>query len=283
MTTISFYKMQSLGNDFLVLDAVSCEHLPSTAQLQKLGHRKFGIGFDQCLVIAPPSVDTADFDYQIYNADGSEAEQCGNGTRCVARLVSHLKLSPKTALVWSSKGGIIYTTVKPDGQVETIMPTPSFDHAAVAFDASSCDGDGKLSVEEHAFAITPVSMGNPHGVIFVDDIAAAPVTTIGRCLSMHTAFQQDANIGFAQIVDNKFLRLRVYERGVGETLACGTGACAAVAAAAQQQLVSERVKVSLPGGKLWVSWAGQDAPVKLTGPAHLVFHGEIDLEALNCD
>ena len=278
---VKFYKMQSLGNDFMVLDAISYGDPLPTEKIKQWGLRNEGVGFDQLLVIAPPNRPDADFQYLIYNADGSESEQCGNGTRCVAWLVRHLGLSNKSRLTWHSKGGVIHTRLLEERNpmmIETTLPAPSLDASTVPFVANTKTNTAVLEVDNRAFKVTAVSTGNPHGVVFVDNIATVDVATIGAQLSIHSAFPNHANIGFCQVVDRSFVRLRVYERGVGETRACGTGASAAVVAAHSQSLVDTQVKVSLPGGKLRIRWSGPNQPITMSGGATLVFEGEINLK-----
>ena len=278
---VKFYKMHSLGNDFMVLDAVTHECALSTEMIKRWAQRHEGIGFDQLLIIAPPQQPDADFHYMIYNADGSEAEQCGNGTRCVAWLAQHLGLSNKPQLTWHSKGGVLQTKLlegRAPTVIETTLPVPSLAPDDVPFVASSQANTAVLQTDGKDFEITAVSTGNPHGVIFVDQIATVDVATIGAALSTHEAFPNHANIGFCQVVDRGFMRLRVYERGVGETSACGTGASAAVVAARSHDLVDPQVKVSLPGGKLRIRWSGPDQPITIAGGATLVFAGELVLK-----
>ena len=278
---VKFYKMQSLGNDFMVLDAISYGDPLPTEKIKQWGLRNEGVGFDQLLVIAPPNRPDADFQYLIYNADGSESEQCGNGTRCVAWLVRHLGLSNKSRLTWHSKGGVIHTRLLEERNpmmIETTLPAPSLDASTVPFVANTTTNTAVLEVDNRDFKVTAVSTGNPHGVVFVDNIATVDVATIGAQLSIHSAFPNHANIGFCQVVDRSFVRLRVYERGVGETRACGTGASAAVVAAHSQSLVDTQVKVSLPGGKLRIRWSGPNQPITMSGGATLVFEGEINLK-----
>ena len=278
---VKFYKMHSLGNDFMVLDAVTHECTLSTEMIKRCAQRHEGIGFDQLLMIAPPKQPDADFHYMIYNADGSEAEQCGNGTRCVAWLAQHLGLSSKPQLTWHSKGGVLQTKLlegRAPTVIETTLPVPSLAPGDVPFVASSQANTAVLQADGNDFEITAVSTGNPHGVIFVDQIATVDVATIGAALSTHEAFPNHANIGFCQVVDRGFMRLRVYERGVGETRACGTGASAAVVAARSHDLVDAQVKVSLPGGKLRIRWSGPDQPITMAGGATLVFAGELALK-----
>ena len=278
-TARTFYKMHSLGNDFLVLDCVSSPQEIDANLVRSWSDRKRGIGFDQLLVIAPPTIAHADFDYEIYNADGSPAQQCGNGTRCVAFLAHHLALSKSKHLVWNSAAGMIETTLQSSQLIETLMTVPILEHSLIPFSGNTDQLSEDISVCGQTFNVTPVSMGNPHGVIFVDTLVGLDVEQIGGELTAHEVFPERANIGFCQVVDEHFIRLRVYERGVGETQACGTGACAAVAAANLNGLVSGRVKVSLPGGKLRIHWSGEGHQVVMLGDANLVHRGEIVKES----
>lgn len=276
-----FYKMHSLGNDFMVLDAVTEGHLFDARMIRRWAHRNEGIGFDQLLIIAPPADPDADFQYLIYNADGSESEQCGNGTRCVALLAHHLGLSTKNKLRWHSKGGLIETRLLADRDpivVETDLPAPSFAPEDVPFVTSTENNIDCLHIADQEVTVTAVSTGNPHGVVQVDNVSKVDVASIGAQLSSHAAFPEQANIGFCQVVDRSFIRLRVFERGVGETRACGTGASAAVVAMRSQDLVNARVKVSLPGGKLRIHWSGPSQPITMAGGATLVYAGTLDLQ-----
>ena len=277
-TTRIFYKMHSLGNDFMVLDSVSNAQKVNPELVRSWSDRKLGIGFDQLLIIAPPTVANADFDYQIFNADGTEAQQCGNGTRCVAYLAHHLGLSKNDHLLWNSAGGMIETTLQSSQQIQTLMPAPILEHKNIPFVGKTQQLTEDITVCGQTFCVTPVSMGNPHGVIFVDSLIDLDVQKIGGEMTAHEFFPEHANIGFCQIVDEHFVRLRVYERGVGETLACGTGACAAVVAAHLNGHVSGKVKVSLPGGKLRIQWPGIGQQVVMSGDANLVYRGEIVTE-----
>jgi diaminopimelate epimerase len=271
--------MHSLGNDFMVLDCLSHPQSIDPELVRSWSDRKLGIGFDQLLVIAPPTVPNADFDYQIYNADGSRAQQCGNGTRCVAFLVNHLGLNKNPHLLWNSAGGMIETTLQNAKQIQTLMPAPILEHKDIPFEGKFEQLTEDIMVCEQTFCVTPVSMGNPHGVIFVNSLRDLDVKSLGEEMNAHDFFPEGANIGFCQVVDEQFVRLRVYERGVGETLACGTGACAAVVAAHLNGHVNGRVKVSLPGGKLHIDWPGKGRPVTMSGDSNLVHRGEIIMES----
>ncbi len=281
---LPFAKMHGLGNDFMVLDLVTQTFMPGAGQIARWADRHTGVGFDQLLIVAPPEDPDVDFRYRIFNADGSEAEQCGNGARCIARFIAHMGLSVKPDVRFQTNNGRIETRLLPDGQVEVDMGVPRLAPDDIPCDVSRADAAISLGAvtryrltdpagETHE--LIPVSMGNPHGVILVDDITTAPVAEVGARLTSHPFFPERANIGFCQVVDAGFARLRVFERGVGETRACGTGACAAVVAGRLAGLLDERVKVSLTGGKARISWQGPDAPVFMTGPGTLVYEGEI--------
>ena len=281
-----FYKMHGLGNDFMVIEAVTQSVRLDPEDIARWGDRNTGIGFDQLLLIEPPTEDDADFWYRVYNADGTSAEQCGNGTRCVAMLARHLQLSKKTTLYWQSAAGRLRTHYINAEQIETTMTVPELNLSQIPFapEAAQPAGAAASSVQQFSleaagehYTVTPVSMGNPHGVMFMDDIFNVDVDTIGARLTSHAAFPARANIGFCQIIDRQFMRLRVFERGVGETRACGSGACAAVVAARLHDLVGERVKVSLPGGKLRITWPQPGSPVTMSGAATLVFKGELHM------
>ena len=279
---IRFAKMHGLGNDFMVLDLVSQEFSVTPTQVRCWADRHTGVGFDQLLTIEAPDQPDTDFRYRIFNADGSEAEQCGNGARCVAKLVSELKLSPKQQLRFETSTGTIETRLLSPDSVEVDMGAPGFGAERVPYTSHAA-----CPQNEHAFRldagalgsfdVVPVSMGNPHGVIFVDEIAEAPVAEAGAALTSHPFFPEQANIGFCQVIDPGFVRLRVFERGVGETRACGSGACAAVVAGRLARGLAERVKVSLPGGKVRIGWPEENATVTMIGPAALVFHGTLDV------
>lgn len=288
---IEFTKMHGLGNDFVVIDAITQQVTLDQETIARLGDRHTGIGFDQLLVVETPDDPDADFRYRIYNTDGTEAEQCGNGARCFARFVRDRQLSMKRRIVLQTGSGRISCEVHSD-RVEVDMGEPVFDPAAIPFDslaATAADEGGtfEVSLDHRAggsgsgaqagvVRFVPVSMGNPHAVIFVNDVAAAPVAEIGAALQRHPCFPASVNVGFCEIVDPGFMRLRVYERGVGETLACGSGACAAVAAAHRTGRIEERIKISLPGGKLRIAWQGPGQGIRMAGPAVVVFEGRFE-------
>ena len=276
---IQFAKMHGLGNDFMVIDQVSQSVTLTPELVRSWSDRHTGVGFDQLLTIEVPSQPEFDFRYGIYNADGTRAEHCGNGARCVARLIRELNLSPKTQLRFETANGAFDTRMLDDQNVEVNMGPPRLDAQSVPFDSNHAvannDHSFRLESEFGSHELVPVSMGNPHGVIFVDEITAAPVAEVGAALTSHPFFPQQANIGFCQVVDDAFIRVRVFERGVGETLACGTGACAAAVAGRLTQRLGERSKVSLPGGKVRIAWPGENGAVTMAGPTALVFQGSI--------
>jgi diaminopimelate epimerase len=274
---LRFSKMHGLGNDFMVVDLVTQHVELEAGMIARWADRRTGVGFDQLLVVDPPSTPDADFGYRIYNADGTRAEQCGNGARCFAKFVNDNELSIKETLTLETSTGLITTTLREDGNFEVSMGVPTAEHDRIPFVGGTPGLTQKLTVDGRVVELTPISVGNPHAVIWVDNVAAAPVTTLGPALEHHAAFPERVNVNFCQIVDRAFVRVRVWERGTGETRACGTGACASVVAGRLHGLLDERVKVSLPGGKIRVTWRGEGTPVALSGPACLVYQGEIAL------
>lgn len=274
---VNFSKMHGLGNDFMVVDNVTQNSFFSNELIARLADRHFGVGFDQLLIVEPPYDPELDFHYRIFNADGSEVEQCGNGARCFARFVRLKGLTNKKHIAVSTRSGKIMLHVEQDQQVTVNMGLPELSPAKIPFRANKSELTYLLRADEQTFFCGVVSMGNPHCVIEVDDIASADVATIGPLLERHERFPKRANIGFMQIVDREHIKLRVYERGAGETLACGTGACAAAVIGMLQDKLSRKVKVNLPGGQLLIQWDGQGKPVKMTGPAEHVFDGQLNL------
>lgn len=277
MNTINFSKMHGLGNDFVMLNGITQNIDLTTEQIRFLADRHFGIGCDQLLLVEPYDGDDADFRYRIFNADGGEVEQCGNGARCFARFVREQGLSDKTTIPVMTSGGRIVLNIAADNQVTVDMGIPEFDPAKIPFISSELQTLYNVKLEQQTVELAAVSMGNPHGVIQVENVDAAPVGTLGPQLEVHPAFPKRANIGFMQIISPQHIRLRVFERGGIETLACGSGACAAVAAGRMQGLLSETVWVDLPGGRLTISWPGEQYPVMMTGPTEHVFSGTITL------
>ncbi|MFT3906540.1 MAG: diaminopimelate epimerase [Steroidobacteraceae bacterium] len=275
---MNFIKMHGLGNDFIVLDAPADQPLPGAAQWRALADRHTGVGFDQALVLQTPRRDGTAVFYRIFNADGSEVEQCGNGARCVARLIStRLNGSAMGRFTMDSPGGLIEAEVLADGRVSVNMGVPDFTPAALPFRAPAQAQLYARTLGAEPVEFGAVSMGNPHAVLRVTDTAVADVARIGAALQQHSDFPRSVNVGFMQIVDPAHIRLRVYERGVGETLACGTGACAAVAVGRSQGLLGSDVQVQLPGGSLELHWAGLGKPVWMTGPAEFAFEGRVEI------
>ncbi len=273
---LRFSKMHGLGNDFMIVDCVT-QRVEFTPELvARLADRHRGVGFDQLLTLDPPSDPDIDFEYRIYNADGSSAEQCGNGVRCLGRFVRAQKLSAKPTLTLQTGDVRIAVTVL-DENVEVEMGVPSLEPQEIPFRSESPGPTHELVAQGEHVEITPVSIGNPHAVLEVDDIIHAPVARLGPLIEHHDRFPEGANVGFSQIVDSGFLRLRVHERGVGETQACGSGACAAVVAGRVNGRLGDRVKVSLPGGHLRISWQGPGAPIRMSGPACLVYEGHLSI------
>jgi diaminopimelate epimerase len=290
---IQFTKMQGAGNDFVVLDETRGRLGLSVAQYRFLGDRHFGVGADQILTVRPSPGPGIDFEYVIHNADGAEVEQCGNGARCFARYVRDSGLTTKDVLRVQTMKGVIEPRLTPDGRVTVDMGLPVFALEKIPFDATGLQAQAvngwqkwPLALVEPTQAATDliasvwvaaVSMGNPHAVLLVGDVDTAPVSTLGPLVQQCPRFPQGVNVGFMQVLGRDAVRLRVFERGVGETLACGTGACAAVVAGIRLGLLDNAVKVQTRGGDLHIAWAGMHAPVMMTGPATTVFHGEIDL------
>jgi diaminopimelate epimerase len=274
---LSFTKMHGLGNDFVVIDAIRQSINLSPDQIRFLADRHRGIGCDQLLLVEAPGTEEVDFNYRIFNSDGGEVGQCGNGARCFARFVVDSGLTTKNALVVETSEGIIHLSLEADGQVTVDMGTPRFNPADIPFEAEEVSERYPISVGNEQIEIGAVSMGNPHAVIVVDDVDTAPVGELGPQLECHPRFPQRTNVGFMQVVDRNHIHLRVFERGTGETQACGTGACAAVAVARIWGMVDEEVAVDLPGGQLMIRWAGGKASVMMTGPVATVFEGQISL------
>lgn len=274
---LKFTKMQGIGNDFVVLDGVNQVINLTQTQYMSIADRHFGVGCDQILLVEASEVPGVDFKYRIFNADGSEVEQCGNGARCFARFVREKHLTDKDEITVATKGGVIVLSITKDNEVTVDMGRPRFLPAEIPFNAPEKLARYKLLVDNIPVEIGAVSMGNPHGVVLVQDVDTAPVESLGPKLESHKSFPARANIGFMQIVSDEKIKLRVFERGSGETLACGTGACAAVAVGRRWGLLSESVEVSLPGGKLLINWSDENSPVMMTGPAEFVFEGEISI------
>ena len=281
---LKFTKMHGAGNDFVVLDAIHQAIALSPAQWQFIADRRFGIGADQMLVVERPSTPDVDFRYRIYNADGGEVEQCGNGARAFVKFVTEKGLTDKRAIRVQTMSGVIEPTLEADGRITVNMGAPVLVPAQVPFDAHGLQGKAEgsdtlwpLDLDAAIVWISVVSMGNPHAVQVVPDVERAPVQTEGAALEVHPRFPQRVNAGYMQVVSRNHIKLRVYERGAGETLACGTGACAAVIAGIQRGLLDQRVTVTTRGGDLSILWEGAGKPVLMTGPAATVFEGEIEI------
>lgn len=274
---IEFTKMHGTGNDFVVIDAINQTINLTAEQIKFIAHRHFGIGCDQLLLVEKPVSVNAEFQYRIFNADGIEVEQCGNGARCFARFVSDKKLTNNKSIVVDTLGGIIQLHIENEQLVKVDMGTPDFNPASLPFDVPSQQDSYEIIVNNEKYAIGAVSVGNPHAVLMVDSIEDAAVSMIGPLIEEHKLFPQRVNVGFMQIVNRSTIRLRVYERGVGETLACGTGACAAVAVGVHGGQLDTQVRVELNGGNLIIDWPGNDSSLIMTGPTETVFEGQITL------
>jgi diaminopimelate epimerase len=273
---LKFTKMHGLGNDFVVIDAINQSVSLTPVQIRRLADRHYGIGCDQLLLVEAATVAGHDFRYRIFNADGGEVNQCGNGARCFMRFVHEKGLSDKPELRVETAGGPLRLRLEDDDRITVDMGVPRLEPADVPFDAPVRDNTYPLAVDGTRLEIAALSMGNPHAVVLVDDIDTAPVAELGPAIERHPRFPQRVNAGFMQIVDPETIRVRVYERGVGETLACGSGACAAMVAGRLWDRLAPRVKVILAGGELVVSWVGEGSPVLMTGPATTVYEGQIE-------
>jgi diaminopimelate epimerase len=281
---VQFTKMQGAGNDFVMLNGIAQAFSLGRDQLRRLADRRFGVGADQILVVERPVNPGMDFRYRIFNADGGEVEQCGNGARCFVKFVHDQGLTDQAAIRVETLGGVIVPRLETDGEVTVDMGVAQFEPAQVPFDAN-----GLVALAEHGERLWPlmiagaerwlsvVSMGNPHAMQFVVDVDNAPVATEGPLIEHHPRFAQRVNAGFAQVLDRHLLRLRVWERGAGETLSCGTGACAAVVSGIRRGLLDSPVTVATRGGRLRIAWQGHTHPVLMTGPAEKVFEGEIEI------
>ncbi|HDZ38832.1 MAG TPA: diaminopimelate epimerase [Marinobacter sp.] len=274
---LRFSKMHGLGNDFMVVDAISQPFRLNPEMIRELADRNFGIGFDQLLVVEPPGLPDVDFRYRIFNADGAEVEQCGNGARCFAKFVRDQRLTNKKLIRVQTAAGVIELRVVKDGVVMVNMGVPELNPPAIPFVAEHRKNVYTVETGSETVELSAVSMGNPHAVILVDDVDTAPVASLGPRLEHHPRFPARANIGFLQIVSRNQARLRVYERGSGETLACGSGACAAAVAGRLLGLLDSRVEIEVRGGRLVIEWQGEGSPVMMEGPAASVFEGQLRL------
>lgn len=285
---LKFTKMHGAGNDFVVIDAVNQALDLGPEQWRRLADRRFGIGADQILIVERPTEAGCDFRYRIYNNDGGEVEQCGNGSRAFVRFVSDKGLTDKRSIRVQTMAGIITPRLEDDGSVTVDMGAPILEPARVPFDSAGLDGTAqgrdtlwplavRVGAEERTALVSAVSMGNPHAVQVVDDVETAPVLETGPQIEHHSRFPKRVNAGYLQVLDRGHVKLRVFERGAGETLACGTGACAAVVAGIRRGLLDSPVEVQARGGRLTIRWAGEGEPVYMSGPAETVFEGEIEI------
>jgi diaminopimelate epimerase len=274
---LDFVKMHGLGNDFMLVELPAEATLPSAAQWRALADRHTGIGFDQALVLQPPRRAGTDVYYRIFNADGSEAEQCGNGVRCIAALLHERGLARGDTLVLDSASGSLRARVLATGSVAAEIGLPNFDPRSLPFDAPERRPTYPIQIGDQEYEIGAVSLGNPHAVLRVEAVEAVPVEQIGRALQASPRFPKQVNVGFMQVLDQSHIRLRVYERGVGETQACGTGACAAAVIGRDLGLLGPEVEVNVPGGRLGVHWDGAGQSVWLTGPARRSFEGQVEI------
>lgn len=274
---LKFTKMHGAGNDFVVIDGIGQSVSLSPAQIRHIADRHFGVGCDQLLLVEKAQSPAADFRYRIFNADGGEVEQCGNGARCFVRFVVDKGLTTKTAITVETRSGLIEPRLESDGRVTVNMGAPRFEPADIPFDAPTRQPVYELEAGGSKIIISALSMGNPHAVQVVDDADAAPVQSQGPLIERHSRFPQRVNAGYMQVIDRAHIRLRVYERGAGETLACGTGACAAVVAGIMRGLLDARVDVETRGGILTIEWQAEGQPVMMTGPAETVFEGILEI------
>ena len=269
--------MQGAGNDFVVVDGFSAPISLNASQIKKIANRNFGVGCDQFLLVEKTTLHNVDFKYRIFNADGSEVEQCGNGARCFVRFVVDKALTHKKEITVETASGLITLTLQHDGQVTVNMGAPNFEPTKIPFTADARQSQYLLKLRQEQLSICAVSMGNPHAVILVDDVDTTDVATLGPQIESHASFPQRVNAGFMQIINTHEIKLRVYERGSGETLACGTGACAATVSGIMLGLLQSPVLVHARGGDLTIAWHGEGMPVMMTGNAEIVFEGSISI------
>jgi diaminopimelate epimerase len=274
---LRFSKMHGLGNDFIVIDGISQSVRLTPEKIRQLSHRHFGVGFDQLLLVEHPESSSMDFRYRIFNCDGSEVENCGNGARCFAVFVRERRLTGKNVIKVETAGGNIELSVAANGEVSVDMGIPRLLPSEIPFIADREAPTYLLDVGSQVLEISAISMGNPHAVTVVENVNAAAVEVLGPLVEHHPRFPQRVNVGFMQIISPAEINLRVFERSAGETLACGTGACAAVVAGRLRNLLNEFVTINLPGGRMFVSWAGAGHSVVMTGPATTVFHGQVNI------
>lgn len=274
---LSFTKMHGLGNDFMVVNAIDEPVILEADQIRQLADRHFGIGFDQLLMLSQPVDNGADVSYRIFNSDGGEVSQCGNGARCIAVYLYERGIITKQDIIAETREGLLTLHRLENGQVRVNMGVPRLEPAEIPINVSIRAREYTLAIDDENIKFVAVSMGNPHAVLTVEDVMQAPVETLGPVIQHDKLFPEGVNVGFMQVVDRSSIHLRVYERGAGETLACGSGACAAVVAGRLQEKLDESVKVGLNGGQLLVSWKGEGEPVFMTGPATFVYDGRVTL------
>lgn len=274
---LAFTKMHGIGNDFIVFDLESAAELPSPETIRRLADRRIGIGFDQALALFPARDPDTDVYYRIFNADGSEVEQCGNGARCIARLVASRSRRTDRSLRMDSPGGIVLARLRQDGLVSVAMGVPDFRPESLPLLAPGPAELYEIETPAGPVELAAVSLGNPHAVIRVRSVDDAAVDTVGPAIENHARFPHRVNVGFVEVLGPERIRLRVFERGVGETRACGTGACAAVAVGRRQDVLGEEVSVDMPGGRVTVQWAGPGEQIWLTGPAETAFEGQVEI------
>ena len=274
---LRFTKMHGLGNDFVVVDLVSQHFHIDARVIKRLADRRFGVGCDQVLLVEPPRDPDMDFRYRIFNGDGQEVEQCGNGARCIARLVASRSRRTDRSLRMDSPGGIVLARLRQDGLVSVAMGVPDFRPESLPLLAPGPAELYEIETPAGPVELAAVSLGNPHAVIRVRSVDDAAVDTVGPAIENHARFPHRVNVGFVEVLGPERIRLRVFERGVGETRACGTGACAAVAVGRRQDVLGEQVSVDMPGGRVTVQWAGPGEQIWLTGPAETAFEGQVEI------
>lgn len=272
--TIPFTKMHGLGNDFVIIDATKHTYPITPALIRDMADRRLGIGFDQLLLLETTTTKDADFHYRIFNADGSEVGQCGNGARCIGKFVIESGLTTKSSLVFSTQDRCLTVEVGNGNSVSVNMGLPKFSPQDIPFETPEEQLTYPLVLDRQTYFVSVVNLGNPHVVLVVDDTEQAPVASLGPALESHPQFPEKANVGFMQILDKDHIKLRVYERGAGETLACGSGACAAMVLGHRQHLLNDKVEVELQGGTLLIEWKGDSASIWMTGPTETVFRGQ---------
>lgn len=277
MSTLKFSKMHGAGNDFMVVNGIKTGFVPNKTQLKQWSERNFGVGFDQFLLVETSDKPKVDFKYRIFNADGSEVAQCGNGARCFARFLLDNRLTQQKNIIVETLAGQMSLEMLEDNQVKVNMGVPDFSPKNIPLRQETEQALYQLDINDNEYEFMAVSIGNPHAVLTVEDVIHYPVQTIGKIIEAHALFPDRVNVGFMQILDKENVNLRVYERGVGETLACGSGACAAVVCGVNAGILSGKVKIMLFGGDLLIEWKGKGQPVYMTGPATNVYQGEIEV------